>query len=239
MKKIYFLISAVILISQTSCAQKSIKGNGNVVQDSRQTESYDKITLIGSAKVELIKGTEGKLTVSAESNILPYVETVVKGNELIVKFKDNFSYSSKKGVKITVPIQEISDLKLKGSGDIIGTNLLNLDDLNLHVNGSGDISLNVNCQSVKAEVNGSGDILLKGKANELKGMVNGSGDLKSKELTVLKSELKVNGSGDIDSTTTNEVDAYVFGSGDIRIYGNPTNVTQKVQGSGDISISKK
>lgn len=239
MKKIYLLISVLVLISQTSCAQKSIKGNGNVIQDSRQTEAYDKITLIGSASVELITGSEGKLTISAESNILPYVETVVKGNELIIKFKDNFNYSSKKGVKITVPIQEITDLKLKGSGDIIATNLLNLDDLNLLINGSGDISLNVSCETVVAEISGSGDIFLKGKAKELKGTVNGSGDLKSKELTVLKSELKVKGSGDIDSTTTNQVDASVFGSGDIRVFGNPTNVTQKIQGSGDISINKK
>lgn len=238
MKKIFLLISAIALITQTSCAQKGIKGNGNVISESRKTESYDKITLIGSPGIELIPGTEGSLTITAESNLIPYIETVVKGNELIVRFKENFNYTTRKGIKITVPVEEINDLAIKGSGDIIGNTLLNLDNLNVTVNGSGDIVLNVSSQTIKASVFGSGDIELKGNTKNLIGKVDGSGDLKLKKLIAQNSELRVNGSGDIDSTTTEKVDAFVSGSGDIHVYGNPLNVTQNVKGSGDITIGK-
>ncbi len=238
MKKIFLLISAIALMSQFSCAQKGIKGNGNVINESRKTESYDKVTLIGSATIELIPGTEGDLTVSAESNIVPYIETIVKGNELIVRFKDDFNYSTKKEIKISVPIQEITDITLKGSGDIIATKVLNLDNLNVNLDGSGDISLNVKTNKIQADVNGSGDIDLKGTTVDFTGNVNGSGDLNSKKLITQNSILSVNGSGDIESTTTNKVDALVVGSGDILVFGNPINETKMIKGSGDITISK-
>lgn len=238
MRKIFLFVTALTFMTQLSCAQKSIKGNGNLISEKRQTEAYDKITLLGSANIELISGTEGKIVISAESNIAPYIETTVKNNELIVKFKDNFSYSTKKEIKITVPVKEVSEINLKGSGDIDGKELLNFDKLEIRVNGSGDISLNVNSNSILAEVIGSGDIDLKGNTKDFKGTVKGSGDLKSKKLISYNSQLNVNGSGDIESTTTNTVDAHVNGSGDIHVFGNPKNVTKNVKGSGDITISK-
>lgn len=238
MKKIFLLTAVITLMTQFSCAQKGIKGNGNVINESRKTESYDKVTLIGSATIELIPGTEGELIVSAESNIVPYIETIVKGNELIVRFKDNFSYSTRKGIKVLVPVKEITDITLKGSGDIMGTKVLNLDNLNITLDGSGDISLNVASQTLKAEVFGSGDIDLKGTSLDFTGNINGSGDLKSKKLITQNSILSVNGSGDIESTTTNKVDALVVGSGDIHVYGNPIKESKMIKGSGDITISK-
>lgn len=238
MKKIYLIISVITLLTQTNCAQNAIKGDGNVVTETRQTETYDKITLLGSATIELVTGTEGNLVVSAESNIVPYVETFVEGNELIVRFKDDFNYSTKKGIKISVPVQEISEITLKGSGDIIASKTLNIDNLDLNLDGSGDITLNLEAQKIQAKVNGSGDIDLKGNTIELTGNVNGSGDLNAKKLISKNSVLIVNGSGDIESTTTEKVDAMVVGSGDISVYGNPTNVTKNVNGSGNISINK-
>lgn len=238
MKKVFLLISAITVMSQFSCAQKGIKGNGNIINESRKTETYDKVTLIGSATIELLAGTEGNLIITAESNIVPYVETFVEGNELIVRFKDDFNYSTKKGIKILVPVKEISEITLKGSGDINSTEALSLENLILTVNGSGDISLNVESKIIQSEVNGSGDIDLKGRTIEFTANVNGSGDINSKKLTTKNSVLYINGSGDIYSTTTDKVDALVVGSGDIFVYGNPKNVIKNVKGSGDITISK-
>lgn len=236
MKKI--IITAIFLcaVSTLSFGQKTIKGNGIVETVERKTANYDRVTLIGSPDVELVSGIEGNITIKAESNIIPFVETIVKDNELIIRFKENHNYTTNKGVKIIVPIQDISNIALKGSGDIYGEHVFKDSNLNVSVNGSGDISIHVENDNLNAEVIGSGDIKIKGKTNRFNGKVEGSGDLEAKNLKAKSSNLQVNGSGDIESTTENEVNANLTGSGDIKVYGNPTKITKNVKGSGDINI---
>nr|WP_297307067.1 head GIN domain-containing protein [uncultured Flavobacterium sp.] len=238
MKKIFFTLFALCTISISAFAQKIIEGNGNVITENRKTETYDQITLIGSPDVELIQGKEGNLQIQAESNLIPFIETKVENNKLTIKFKDGKSYKTKKGIKVIVPIEDVSKIALRGSGDIYGDHLFTDENLNISVEGSGDISLNINNQNLNAEVMGSGDIKLKGKTNRFNAQVKGSGDIKAKNLNAVSSNLNVNGSGDIESSTSTNVSATVKGSGDIKVYGNPSNVQKDVKGSGDIQIVK-
>lgn len=238
MKKIFFTFLTLFAGILTSSAQKTIKGNGTVITENRKTETYDQITLIGSPDVELIKGKEGNLQVQAESNIVPYIETKVENNKLTIKFKEGKSYQTKKRIKIIVPVEDVSKIALKGSGDIFGDHLFTDEYLNVTVEGSGDVSLKVDNQNLNAEVIGSGDINLKGKTNRFNASVKGSGDIKAKNLKAVSSKLHVNGSGDIESSTSTNVSVSVNGSGDIKVYGNPTKVEKNVKGSGDIEIIK-
>ena len=236
MKKVIITTIFLCTLSTMSFGQKTIKGNGIIETVERKTASYDRLTLIGSPDVELVSGIEGNIIIKAESNIIPFVETIVKDNELIIRFKEKHNYTTKKGIKIIVPIQDVSNIALKGSGDIYGDHLFKDSNLNVSVNGSGDISIHVENENLNAEVVGSGDIKIKGKTNRFNGKVEGSGDLEAKNLKAKSSNLQVSGSGDIESTTENEVNANLTGSGDIKIYGNPSKISKNVKGSGDISI---
>jgi len=239
MKKIFFISIAFLCISNCIYAQKTTIGNGVLTSEKRTTESYDKITLIGSINVELINGSEGKLVVSGDSNLINFVETTVNNNELIIKIKEKQSYSTKKNLKVIVPIQNIISLSLKGSGDITTKEHFVLPNLNIAINGSGDIDLNVNSEKIYASVFGSGDLIIKGKTNYFNAEVKGSGDIKAKKLQSQNGLLNVNGSGDIVATVTNRLQAKVIGSGDILVFGNPNEVTKEIKGSGDITLKKK
>ena len=236
MKKIVLASILALSISCTTYAQKTIKGNNTVGTELRKTESYDKITLIGSPDVELVTGLEGNITIKAETNLIPYIETYVKGDHLFIHFKEGYSYQTRKGVKIIVPIQDLSKISLKGSGDITGNHIFTDKNLDVGIEGSGDISINVENENLNVDVFGSGDLKIKGKTNRFNANVKGSGDIKAKDLKSNSSKLKVNGSGDIESTTTSNVSADVFGSGDIKIYGNPPKVEKSVNGSGEVKL---
>ena len=66
--------------------------------------------------------------------------------------------------------------------------------------------------------------------------VQGSGDAKFKEGLIESAKITVNGSGDVSAKVANNCMALVNGSGDIKLFGKPSNLMKSVNGSGDISI---
>ncbi|UZO80226.1 DUF2807 domain-containing protein [Aquimarina sp. ERC-38] len=244
MKKQIFLTLLVSIFTLGAQAQwrgskNKIKGNNNKVTIDRKTSDYDKIHLKGSWDVKLIKGTEGNLTITGESNLLEYIVTEVEGDKLIIHSKNGYSLSTSFGetIVVSVPFSDLDGIYLSGSGDIEGEDTVIADDLDIVVSGSGDIAINLQATNLKSKVTGSGDVLLKGEATAFECSVTGSGDISAYGVTAKNVEASVTGSGDIAVTATESIKGRVTGSGDIDFKGNPITKDTKVLGSGDITAN--
>lgn len=238
MKKAVVIFS-MLLIGLSTQAQwfnsKTIKGNGDVISKTRNTSDYDAINVSGFFDVTLVKGKEGKIIIKAESNLMDYIITEVNGDELVIKLKKGTSLKTKKGIFITVPFKDIDKISLSGSGDISNKDVISENELEVKLNGSGDIKLDLNVDKVRAKINGSGDITLIGKTDNLATSVTGSGDFMAKDLIANNVEANVIGSGDVTVYASKKIDAKVTGSGDVVFYGNPERENTKIIGSGDIT----
>jgi hypothetical protein len=232
------LVLGILLVTFNSNAQwfsnKTIKGNGNVVTKTRTTNDYDTINVSGFFDVTIIKGNEGKIKIKAESNLLDYIITEVYGDVLIIKLKEEINLKTKKGVYITVPINDLKKLSLNGSGDIISNETILVKNIDVNLSGSGDINLVLTAKKISSKITGSGNINLSGKADFIKVKIVGSGDFSSKKLKSKRVEVNIIGSGDATVFASDEIEAKVAGSGDIIFYGNPKNEYTKIIGSGDI-----
>lgn len=213
------LLALTLLIFSFSQAQswgsKKIKGNGDVTTITRTTSDYSDIKCSGSMDFILIKGTEGKLTIEVESNLLEYIITEVDGGVLKIKTENNISLrpSYNKTITITIPFEDIEYVSLSGSGDVV---------------------LDVDANEINASVTGSGDLTLRGKTTQLKTSVTGSGDFHGYKLDAIDVDAKVTGSGDIEIICNGNLKARVTGSGDIEYKGAPKTEDSKVMGSGSI-----
>ena len=235
MKKSILFVAA-LLLATTIQAQKKIKGNGNVTTINRTTSNYDAVSFAGSFDYILVSGTEGKIKIEGEENLLPYIITEVKNGTLNVKTQNriNLQTSRNKTIKITVPFEDINTVSLAGSGDVWNENTISVPHFKTSITGSGDIVLDVEASSVEASVTGSGDLTLKGKTNRLEVSVTGSGDYKGFDLMANDVDVSVNGSGDAKVVCNGNLKARVSGSGDIKYAGNPKTEDIKVAGSGSI-----
>ena len=94
------------IININSCSSNSIQGSGVVKTESRTVPAFSKIELAGSPDVEVVVGPAVSVTVTADDNVLPFIDTEVKGETLKIGSHD--SYNSHVGVKlkITVPTLE-------------------------------------------------------------------------------------------------------------------------------------
>ena len=216
---------------------KKVKGNGEVTTETRNTGDYDGVKCAGSMDYVLVAGTEGKITIEAESNLMEYIVTEIKNNNLIVKVKKGYDLkpSFNKTLKVTIPFKDISSVSLAGSGDVWNEDKIKSNSLDISLAGSGDMVLDVDANSVEGSLAGSGDMTLKGNTNDLTVKLAGSGDIDAFGLQANHTKASVAGSGDISVVSNKSLYARVSGSGDIEYKGNPDKEDTKVSGSGTIS----
>ncbi|MFC0604811.1 head GIN domain-containing protein [Winogradskyella pulchriflava] len=240
MKLLKSITVLVFLLSTTlSCAQwgngKKIKGDNNITTITRSTGSYDGIKAAGSMDFELVPGTEGKITIKGDANLMDYIITEVKDNNLIVKVENGVSLKPSQTIVVTIPYESINYVALAGSGDLKNTGTIKADALKVALAGSGDISLNAQSNSLESSIAGSGDIELDGSATNLTVKVTGSGDFNGSDLDSTNVVAKITGSGSANVVCNGELTVRITGSGDVKYSGNPTSKDTKVTGSGKVS----
>lgn len=242
MKQSLILAAASLLLACNMNAQwggKRIKGSGNVITEERSVGSYDGIGLSGWFDVELVAGSEGRITLRGDDNLLEHLETEVKDGVLQIRPEKGYNLEASSwkgsGILVTVPVESIDHVAMSGSGDITGKTRIKSDRLHVAMSGSGDIALDMEAGALEVALSGSGDISLSGAADQVEIRVSGSGDVKAYDLEARNVEAVVAGSADIRVTATESLMARVSGSGDIHYRGNPAKVDTKTSGSGDVT----
>ena len=237
------LILILIFIMSLGHAQslrknKKVIGNGDVTTQTITTSGYDGIASLGFIDVELVNGAEGQINVTTDSNLQEYIEIEVKDNVLKIKTKDRTNLSTKKGVKVTVPVESISKIQLTGSGNLRSAAVIKANEFKLNVTGSGDAVLAIEASEVEARIAGSGNIDLSGSFTDLELSVAGSGTFKGTGLSSKSTEVSIAGSGDVKlSGTTSQLDLKISGSGNFHGFDLNANQTKvMVAGSGDAQV---
>ena len=232
---------SLFLITLSVNAQRwggeKVKGNGNIVTEDRKTGTYDEIKIAGSFDVDLVSGTEGNITINAEENLIKHIKTEIKGNALKIYVEEGYNLqpSGNHKMLLTVPFNDISEVSLAGSGDVVTKNGIKADNFKASVAGSGDMNLEVNAATIKGSLAGSGDISLRGSTTDFECNIAGSGDIHAFDLKAENVEASISGSGDAEVHCNGNLKARIAGSGDIKYKGSPKKEDTKAVGSGSIS----
>lgn len=217
MKKIaLLLVLAISLISVSSCNKRVLKGEGPIVTETRSLADFDEIHCNGSIDLEVIASSRDEVTISGYHNLVPAYRTDVSSGKLYLEYDNDFINVKHDNLKITVYTTGFNKLKLSGSGDVAIRSGINTDDMDLRIDGSGNIRLTHNTfKTLITKINGSGNIYAR--------------DADADEVYAT-----VSGSGDISVTALDLLDARITGSGDIDYWGNPSSVTVDISGSGRV-----
>jgi hypothetical protein len=231
------LIVGLVLSAPASAqwGNKTISGSGNVTTKTVSTGNYDAIKGVGSMDIHLEKGSEGNISVTTDDNLHEYIEIKTKGNDLVITTKKGYNLRTRKGIKVTVPFQDLNEVTITGSGDVETKDTISADDMAVNVTGSGDIDLDIKATTTMVKVTGSGDIELNGSTRDLEVRISGSGDFKGYGLESTNTNVSVSGSGDAQVVANSSIVARVNGSGDVSYRGNPAQSDTKTSGSGSIN----
>lgn len=212
------------------------RGNGEAATEQRNAAEVDAVQTNGPG-VLLRQGATPSISVKADRNLLPLLETVVEdtahGKTLVVRWKRGASFQTKVEPVVTVTLARVSALVVSGSGDLMAE-ALELPRLSARVQGSGDIRLTgLSVDELKLAVVGSGDIVASGRARQLAASIAGSGDIKTEALKADEVSVSIVGSGDASVQAEKSLSVNIAGSGDVVYRGNAT-LAKSVAGSGEV-----
>ena len=229
MKKVLFAVLALGMLASCSCQGVRVNWSRTEAhgEETRSITGFERIELLGSLDVKYMQDDSFSVKVDAPVEVIKDVETRVEGDVLKINMKGdgkwiNFGIKDSDGVTVYVTSPDFVGITLRGSGDFECQNLLDTDNLDIVLNGSGDITFDdVICDRINVSLVGSGDVDVK-NVKMLQSSVNlvGSGDIK----------MAFDNSGDVESNLT--------GSGDITLSGNVKRYRNNVRGSGDVHIDE-
>ena len=216
---------------------KKVDGNGNMTTQTRNVSDYSSVALTGAMDVVLVKGREGNLKVEAEENLQQHIITEVNGGRLKISVEKgyNLNPSRNHNIVVTVPFTDIEAVSLTGSGDISSSDVVNAENFDINITGSGNVKLALKARNTSASITGSGDIDLSGSSTDFDCKVTGSGDISAFDFKCENVSATVTGSGDLQVYASEYLKARTPGSGDIEYRGNPKKEDFKTMGSGSIS----
>jgi hypothetical protein len=118
-------------------ASGTIEGTGEVFSEVRELEPFTRVSVAAGMKVIVGEAAAQEVTVSAQQNLLPAIETVVTDGQLIVTIAAP-GVTATQPMSLTLRMTEVDSVAL--SGGCVGFVEHTGDDLNLDVSGGSEVT---------------------------------------------------------------------------------------------------
>ena len=146
MKSIKILLFLLFGVSLNSCFLAvnygDEDGNGNMKTEERYVnQNFDEIIGSGGLEIYLTEGSENKIIVEADENLLEIIETTISDGILTVQTKKNIISSKAKRVLIT--FKNLSVVKANSGATIIGKSIIRNKILTLESSSGANIDMEV------------------------------------------------------------------------------------------------
>ncbi|MBL4559478.1 MAG: DUF2807 domain-containing protein [Bacteroidales bacterium] len=209
------------------------KGNGNIQTQDREIGSFTAISASSGLNVYVLQGDKESLRVEADENLMEYIITRVKGNELILKIDGNIRRASKMDIYLT--LVNVNEINVSSGADFETRNVINAENLDISVSSGADAKMELNVKELSCSVSSGADATLRGKSVFFYAKASSGSDLKAKQLIAKSCKAKASSGGDVTVYAEEEIEAHASSGGDVSYYGNPAKVNVSDSSGGDVN----
>ena len=236
MKRLFvFALFSVILFS--SCHYfhgRHIKGNGNVVTQSRNFSNFNGVDVSSAIHLYVKQDSAYSVKVEIDEDLQPFIIVTEENGTLHIRQENNTSLDATGKIKVYVSAPLIKHLEASGACKVIGENMLTAsDNIDIHVSGASDASLQLRAPKISADMTGASDITLKGQTKDF--IVNGSGASHARcfDLETENADADASGASNVELFASIKLDADASGASNIKYRGNAA-VNKKESGAGKV-----
>ncbi len=246
-----FIVVGAGLTWSTGCRKHSgsFVGNNDVVTETRRMVSFNQIVSEGKFNVFVSYDTVYQLIVEAESNLIPYIRTIVNGNTLVIDTREYLSNNYPLNIYVTTPY--LNSVVLEGSGNFTLDSLqsdnfriTNYGAGNIRgmvtastvfamIEGAGNLFLELHSPAVETHIEGAGNIDLTGETEDGRLFIEGAGNVNAYNFVQKNCLANISGSGNMYLNVTDFLDVNISGSGSVFYIGDP-EIVVTITGSGSV-----
>lgn len=211
-----------------------VKGNGNLQTETRTvTQPFSIIKATEGLDVFLTQSDNESIIVETDENLQELIITEVEDGVLKIHTKESIGRNSAK--KVTVSFKNISSIIATSGSDVVSTNTITVDELDLKTTSGSDMTLHVNAKILNCKSTSGSDLNLTGKTEKFNAEATSGSDIEAKELIALYSNIKATSGADITTSTEKILVAKATSGGDVKYYGDPEKVDKSNNSSGNVS----
>jgi len=212
----------LLAVSVTGCSITSgphIVGSGKPASENRTVGSFRRISVSEGIQAAVEIKDKQSVTLEADDNILPLIETVVEGDTLVVQVKG--SCSTKNPERARIAVKALAGLNVD-SGASIRVVSVHCDNLDLTASSSGSISVKqLQANALSVAVSSSGKVTVGGKAERQRIEASSSGMYDGQRLASRTAEVQCSSSGSILVQASDELSGEVSTAGKVEYLGEP------------------
>ena len=202
-------LSALFMLS--GCIH-GVRGSGVRKTEKRDLPAYNSISTTGAFEVEVNCQKPASLEIEADDNLLPLIQTEVKGD--VLQISTTQGYSSSGGVIVRITVPDLALIKSTGAGKFRVSQVKN-DNFEIHSTGAAQV-------------------VVSGQSKHVKIGSTGAGKIDAHNLRANKVEVSVTGAASVEVDAADDLDVAVSGAGRVTYSGNP-KLTKRVSGAGQVS----
>ena len=236
MKKSFTFTLPLVALALCACnlSANNIRGSGNVVQEERQVSGIRGVALTTIGDMTISLGESETLTIEAEDNLLPYLESELRSGILTISSRSNTNLQPTKPLRYHLTVTSLEALSVTSTGNIDAP-ALQAGSFTAHTSSNGSIHLaGLTAGSLQAEINSDGDIIIDaGQVTSQDVTISSSGEYRAEDLQSQSASVEISSSGDATIWVTNSLTADLSSSGSINYYGRP-EITQSMSSSGKL-----
>ena len=235
--RFFFISSCIGILFLSACSfwgKQEIQGSGNVAKEERTVSNFNEIDVRGFGTLFLSQGEKESLTIEADDNLLPYLESKIVDSSLHIGPKKNVNLTTKNLINYFVTVKDIKSISQRGSIALEASHIT-ADTLKLSATGSSSIRVGITAQNLVVDAAGSSKIDISGTVKDQQLNLSGSGAYNAQNLISESCTLTAAGSAKVELNCSKEIIGGISGAGKLSYKGNPqVNVTQ----AGAVSVRK-
>jgi hypothetical protein len=262
MSKFRILPVMLVTLLLSSCTLVALQGSGSVIMETREVSNFEQVDVCCGMQLVLTQGEQEQLVLEGDDNILPEIETIVRGGTLNVHFRRNLGglrLRLSRPVIVHLQMATIYGITISGGGsletDRIETDRIETDRVTmefsggsqgmigalqagiatLNASGGGQIDIdNLTVDTLNLEVSGGGrTTIVEGVATGQRVVISGGSRYLASGVESQTATLEVSGGGEAEVWVTEALRVQASGGSDVVYSGNPS-IEQELSGGSDL-----
>jgi hypothetical protein len=194
-----------------------VRGSGVMASETRSVSGFSEVALSGTGDVRIAQTGQESLTIEAEDNLLPLLETFVEDGRLTLRTRPGVNIRPTRTIRYRITVARLDAASISGSGSVRAEG--------------------VDSERLASSISGSGSVTLAGRARAIDLSISGSGYYDAERLEAKTARVSISGSGSGLVNVSEELDVAISGSGSVEVLGKPS-VDQRISGSGRVSMRR-
>lgn len=208
------VLAITLLVSTTACQKDVLRGEGNIVTETRRLASFTTIDLSGNRQAEIIRSTESKVEITGYQNLVSAYSATINNGRLSLEYP-NYTNVRNDNIRLRIYTPLLSSVWQSGNSRLLIGAGFSSNNMEVRLSGNSEVRF--------------GD----GQFTNLFIHVSGNAHVYTEAATATHARVEVSGNAKVEVKATETLRVNISGNAEVFYHGNPT-ITQNISGRGKL-----